>query len=137
MDEIESRLREIAEELYKRLLSQKDKYVVEIEGLENFKKFINEGYSVIVFYNPGCPVCKRFLPIFEEFALARKINGSNIKFAKINTTLKNNLILSIIYQVFAVPTIIIFKNGDLVVRHEGFMNLSELEDFVAKNIGEL
>ncbi len=133
MNEIETKLREMAEELYKRLLSQKDKYVVEIEGLDNFKKFVNEGYSVIVFYNPGCPVCKRFLPIFEEFSLARKINGSNIKFAKVNTTVKSNLILSIIYQVFAVPTIIIFKNGDLVARHEGFMDLNELEEFVAKN----
>ncbi len=134
MEEIDNKIRKIAEELYKKLLSQRDKYTEEIEGLENFKKFIGEGYSVVVFYNPGCPVCKRFIPIFEEYAMTRKINGSVIKFAKVNTRSMNNLILSIMYQVFAVPTIIIFKNGDLVARHEGFMDLNELDEFVSKNL---
>ena len=130
-ESVEDRLRELAEDLYRKILAQKDKFVLEVEGLKRFGEIVSQGYSVVVFYNPRCPVCKRFLPIFEEYAATKSISRSDIKFVKINTTLKENALLSIIYEVFAVPTIIVFKDGSLVARHEGYMDLDELEKFVS------
>lgn len=134
--ELNSFIYKIADEIYKKIINTHKKDIIEINGLEDFKKIVSQGFSVITFYNPSCPVCKRFMPIYEEYVASRKYidNYMKITFGKVNTREKNNLILSIIYQVYAVPTIIIFKDGEELTRHEGFLDLRELEEFISKHI---
>jgi len=134
--ELNSFIYKIADEIYKKIINTHKKDIIEIKGLEDFKKIVSQGFSVITFYNPSCPVCKRFMPIYEEYVASRKYidNYMKITFGKVNTREKNNLILSIMYQVYAVPTIIIFKDGEELTRHEGFLDLKELEEFISKHI---
>ncbi|MEM3662630.1 MAG: thioredoxin family protein, partial [Sulfolobales archaeon] len=57
-----------------------------------------------------------------------------VKYGKINTTKKDNIIISIIYGVYAVPTIALFRDGKIIARHEGYMNREELEEFIDKEL---
>lgn len=126
----------LVSEIYKKILRSGESAIVEIIGIEDFNRFVSTGSSVIVFYNSKCPVCRRFMPIYEEYVAIRKNMDSNIKFGKINTVQKENVIISIVYEVFAVPTITLFRDGKLIARHEGFLDRDELEDFISREFNK-
>jgi len=72
-----------------------------------------KAYSRLVVdcWAPWCPDCRMIAPVFD--ALAADNNG-NITFAKVN--LDHNQGVKDKYQVLAVPTLLVFKDGKLVNR---------------------
>jgi thioredoxin 1 len=90
--------------------------MIVILNKENFKnEVLNSKETVLVdFFAPWCPPCRVLLPILEE--LAKKYEGK-IKFTKLNVEDAPEIAEE--YQVFSVPTLIIFKEGKEIERIVG------------------
>jgi thioredoxin 1 len=87
------------------------------------KEVIEEkGLVFVDFYADWCGPCKMTAPIIDD--LAKEM--TNIKFVKVNVD--ENPELASTYQVFSIPTFMIFKNGQVAhqfvgaMGKEGFIN---------------
>ncbi len=86
---------------------------------ENIKKYPN---LVIDCWAPWCGPCRMIGPIIEE--LAKEMQGK-VVFAKLNVD--ENQATSIKYQIMSIPTMLLFKNGDLIDKFVGAVPKEELK----------
>ncbi|MCP8323911.1 MAG: thioredoxin [Candidatus Methylarchaceae archaeon HK02M2] len=97
---------------------------------ENFDQVINSDKPVIVdFWAEWCAPCLYMVPAFEN--LAKKYDGKII-FGRLNVD--ENRDISTKYQVFSIPTFMVFKDGkpsDIAV---GAIGERGLEKLIAKYI---
>ncbi|MBP5317648.1 MAG: thioredoxin [Bacteroidales bacterium] len=90
----------------------------------NFDAILNEGLPVMVdFWAPWCGPCRRVSPIVEE--LAGDYEGK-VKICKCNVD--ENDAIPMKYSIRNIPTILFFKNGELVDRLVGAVPKQEIED---------
>ncbi len=89
---------------------------VEILDSKKFDAFTSKGTSIVDFYADWCGPCKLMAPVFESAAA----KSSGVKFAKINV--EGNQEIAGRYGVMSIPTIIIFKNGQMKDMHTGALN---------------
>ena len=88
----------------------------------SFKELINQKTPVLVdFYADWCGPCKMQTPILEN--VAKQLNGK-AKIIKVDVD-KNESAASK-YQVNSIPTLILFKEGEVKWRQAGVANESEL-----------
>lgn len=88
----------------------------------SFKKLITADIPVLVdFHALWCGPCKMLAPVLKE---VKDELGDKVKIVKIdvdqNQTLANR------YQVRGVPTMMLFKNGNLVWRQSGLVPKEEI-----------
>lgn len=94
----------------------------------NFNKLVNTNVPVLVdFYADWCGPCKMQAPILSE--VAREI-GQQAKIVKIDVD-KNQEIASR-FQVRGVPTLILFKKGEVVWKSSGVANKAQLIETIRK-----
>jgi len=102
----------------------------EKEFEEKAKENKNKNETCLVdFYADWCPPCKMLAPVLE--AVSEKYKDK-INFYKINIDENNSIALK--YEIMYVPTLIIFKNGEILEKTSGFMNEQQLSDFIDKSI---
>ncbi len=75
----------------------------------------NRGIILVDFYATWCGPCKMTGPIIEQ--LSEEIK--NVKFVKVDVD--QNQELTSQYQVFSIPTFVVFKNGQVVGQFTGTM----------------
>jgi thioredoxin 1 len=96
----------------------------------NFNEVINSDMPVIVdFWAPWCGPCKMLGPVIEE--VANELEGKAIV-AKLNVD--ENDKISMQYKVFTIPTVLIFKNGQVIDQFVGFMPKSAIMAKLQKHI---
>ena len=78
---------------------------------------------LIDFWAPWCGPCRMIAPVIEELAAD---NLGNIKVGKINIDQSPNTAAT--YGVSSIPTIMIFKNGEVVDRFVGVQPKQRLQD---------
>ena len=83
---------------------------------------------LVDFWAPWCGPCRIQGPIVEE--LARELSGK-AKVAKLNVDEKQ--VTAEKYSVMSIPTIIIFKNGQIVEQLVGVQNKETLADKLASH----
>ena len=94
-------------------------------GDANFAAFINETKIPVVvdFYSPTCGPCQALAPVID--ALARKYVG-RVVIAKLDTS--RNQMTAAGYQIRGVPTLLFFKNGQVVDQVVGALPPQALEE---------
>lgn len=91
----------------------------------NFKGTIAEGVVLVDFYADWCGPCKMISPIVEQVS-----NETDAKVGKINVD-ENNFTASE-YQIMSIPTLIIFKDGQISQKIVGFTSKEQLLDEINK-----
>lgn len=92
----------------------------------NFDSTVYSGPAPVVvdFWAPWCGPCKAIAPILEE--LAEELGGA-VKICKVNVD--NNSEVATKYEIRAIPTILIFKDGKVA---DTVVGLTSKEDLKAK-----
>ena len=91
---------------------------------------LNSDIPVVVdFWAPWCGPCRMVAPVLEE--ISQKMNGK-IKLVKLNTD--ENQKTAMDYQIMAIPSLLIFKDGQEVDRIVGFVPQEQLEADLQKII---
>lgn len=94
----------------------------------NFDEAINGNRPVLVdFWATWCGPCQFMLPIFDKLA---KKYGDKITFGRLNVD--DNQGVAMRFDVYAIPTFIIFMNGKAIDRAVGAVGEKGLEGLVQK-----
>ncbi len=84
---------------------------------------------VVDFWAPWCGPCVNFAPIFEDVAEER---SGKVRFVKVNTEAEPEL--SARFRIRSIPTIMIFKQGEMVDMLNGAMPKAPFEGWLNENI---
>ena len=96
--------------------------------MEKFEDIINSEKPVLIdFFATWCGPCKMMHPILEE--LHGKIGD---KARIITIDIDRNQQLADAYNVKSVPTLMIYKKGELLWRQSGVHSAADLEDIISK-----
>jgi thioredoxin 1 len=76
---------------------------------ENFDATTSEGVAMVDFWAPWCGPCRMIAPVIEE--LAEDFDGK-AKICKVNTDEQQDIAIK--YGIRSIPTILFFKNGEMV-----------------------
>ncbi len=85
--------------------------------------------TVVDFWAPWCAPCKMIAPIIEE--LSTEYSGK-IKFGKLNVD--DNQRTAMKYNIRGIPTLLVFKDGDLVDQIVGVKSKEELKKTFEKSL---
>ena len=93
---------------------------------ENFAQEVlqSEKPVLVDFYADWCGPCKMLSPVIDE--LAGEV--SDIKICKVNTDEADTIALK--YRVMSIPTLILFKNGEVTATSVGAKSKSEVMNFM-------
>ena len=94
----------------------------------NFDEMINNGITLVDFWATWCGPCRMFGPIFES--ASEKLSDVNFVKFEIDET---NRRTPAKYGIRSIPSILAFKNGELVEARTGLMD----EDTVITWVNEL
>ena len=83
-----------------------------------------DGTVLVDFYATWCGPCKMLAPVLEEFAKTHE----DIKIVKIDVDEETPLAIK--YGVMSIPTLILFRNGEIAGQTLGYQTPDQLENFV-------
>lgn len=84
---------------------------------------------VIDFWAPWCGPCRSFAPIFEDVAEER---SGKMRFVKVNTEAEPEL--SARFRIRSIPTIMIFKNGEVIDMLNGAVPKAPFESWLNESL---
>ena len=92
----------------------------------NFKAILAEGKPVVVdLWAPWCGPCRMMAPIVDE--LATEYEGKVI-IGKLNVDENSDIPAE--FGIMSIPTMLFFKNGELVNRHVGATRKADLQQLI-------
>lgn len=93
---------------------------------DNFHEFeYYAGLAIIRFYADWCAPCVQSKPVFQHLAAQR---SKQIKFGQVN--IDQSPILTLRYQVFGLPSILIFDHGKIIKRMTGLLSLKQYSTLI-------
>lgn len=88
---------------------------------ENFKELIKEGVHLVDFYAEWCGPCKMMGPVLE---------GIEDKIDIIKVNIDEHEDLASEYRIMSIPTLIFFKDGEIVNELVGYRDEDELKEYI-------
>ena len=96
--------------------------------MENFNDIINSDQLTLVdFFATWCGPCKMMHPVLEQL---KDELGESIRIIKIDVDKNNNLAMN--YRVQSVPTLMLFRKGEMLWRQSGALRLNDLKAIVSQ-----
>jgi thioredoxin 1 len=92
------------------------------------KDVINEkGLVLVDFWAEWCGPCRAIAPVLEDLDAAMQ---GNVKIVKVN--IDENPQTPVNYNIRSIPTLMLFKDGEVVATQVGLVSKGLLEDWVKK-----
>ena len=91
-----------------------------------FSEEISEGLVLVDFWAPWCGPCRMQAPILDQ--LSQKYDETELKITKLNVD--DNPKTAQAFQVMSIPTLLFFKDGELVEKRIGVQPKPALEAIV-------
>ncbi|ETN95465.1 thioredoxin [Zhouia amylolytica] len=96
----------------------------------SFKDIINKEKPVLIdFFATWCGPCQTLAPILKE---TKNELGEEVNIVKVDVD--KNQPLAANFQVRGVPTLILFKNGEIVWRHSGLASKNDLVKVIKSHL---
>ena len=94
-----------------------------VNNRDEFNELIKEGTVLVDFFATWCGPCKMLSPVLEELS-----NESDVLILKVDVDEAGPLAAQ--YGIQAVPTLMLFKNGQRVDVRMGYQNKNQLLAFI-------
>merc|ERR1712038_450336 len=125
--------KEAAPKEEKKAEEKKPDAVVDLNA-ESFELFTSTGSHFIKFYAPWCGHCKRLAPAWSDLAKEFE-NNKDVSIDKIDCTAEDSKSVCSKFEVRGYPTLLFFKDGQMVEKYSGGRDLSALKSYVLKKSG--
>ena len=111
-------------------LNMASKNLIQVDNKNYNQEVANSSQPILVdFWAPWCGPCRAVAPILEQ--LATKYEGK-LKIGKVNVDEESALASK--FRVMSIPTLILFKKGEVVGQMVGLRSVQELENLISKAI---
>ena len=90
---------------------------------EDFNELKKEGLVLVDMFATWCGPCKMMAPIIDEVA-----QEDNLNVIKIDVDKHDDLAME--YGVMSIPTLLLFKDGELVKKNVGLMPKDKLKEWI-------
>lgn len=92
---------------------------------DNINEFTSNGLSIVYITAPWCNPCKTLGPIVEELSSSY---ANTVSFGKINADENKDLVMST--GIRNIPTILLYKDGEIIDKSVGLITKEKLSDFI-------
>ncbi len=92
---------------------------------KEFKEEISTGKVLVDFNATWCGPCRMLKPILDEFSETTSIKVCGVD-------IDNNENIAREYNIYSIPCLILFENGQEVKRNVGLISLDDIKDFVGE-----
>ena len=93
----------------------------------NFNEMTGKGLVLVDFFATWCGPCKMLGPVLEDMASDR----DSIDIVKVDIDESMNLARQ--YGIMSVPTLVLFKDGQVVAQTSGFQPQESIQQFIDNN----
>ena len=88
----------------------------------NFDSTVGEGVTLVDFWAEWCGPCRLMGPVLDDLA---KDYGDKAKVCKVNVDNEPDLAMK--FEVSSIPTLLVFKNGEIAKRFVGVTQKTEIK----------
>ena len=89
---------------------------------DNFDETIASGTTLVDFWAVWCGPCRMQSPVVDAFAESHE----NVKVGKVNVD--EEMALATQYGIMSIPTLMVFKDGELAAKQIGLSSMEEIEE---------
>lgn len=94
-----------------------------VSSKEEFNELTKNGLVLVDFYADWCGPCQMLSPVIEELDEEMEITVLKIDVDELSDIARE-------YRVMAIPTLLLFRDGQLVKRETAYMPIEHLRKFV-------
>ena len=101
---------------------------MKIINSNEFNETIETGITLVDFFAEWCGPCKMMGPVLEELSN----QYADVEFVKIN--IDDNMDLAERFQIMSIPTVYIFKDGQVIGKNTGYNGPDGIKQFIDSTI---